>query len=35
MQLQFCGAAQEVTGSCYLLVVGGVQFSGRLRLAPG
>ena len=26
MQLQFCGAAQEVTGSCYLLVVGGVQF---------
>jgi metallo-beta-lactamase family protein len=26
MQLEFCGAAQEVTGSCYLLVVGGVQF---------
>src|ERR1035437_9814086 len=26
MQLQFCGAAQEVTGSCYLLVVEGVQF---------
>ena len=26
MQLEFCGAAQEVTGSCYLLVVGGARF---------